>query len=349
VPLSLILIALMISALGTDAVETSFSRFFRYERTTETGLDAAVVPATNATSNVPPPFPTAKPSSSPSRQTPSYSSAVRRDSYGSLSAMMRWNTFSLVSDFGMESGARVEIVITNLTYTVFPAIYSSRHVPVVFTLYDTDQWRAYSVLRMRDMPLKSPTLLCHYPAAMRYTLTERNFHGRRDPLTGAVRVVFDVKRPSLYTLQVQVCGDASVYVAGHVKMVNRGFDNSLSQHLAVEEFGLIALYQGSESILRGVLSLGTNLCWCCDQASSSSTVSSHLCGSLKGIFAARPSRYLVCPRKPRFVDCSNWSDFMGPETRPCISGGAARENSGSLRQGEFPSRHFAWREVIKVH
>ncbi|KAJ0402843.1 hypothetical protein ATCC90586_004530 [Pythium insidiosum] len=150
-----------------DAVETAFARRFRYENSVQQPVadmiivdneDAELHANFSATS---PPPASARPAGKNSS-----SSAKRRTVdpratpvYGTMSSLVRWNTFSILSSFGMEVGGRVTIDISNLTYLSFPANVSTRQVPVVFTLYDIDQWRAYSVLQLREMPIKSPTLL----------------------------------------------------------------------------------------------------------------------------------------------------------------------------------------------
>ncbi|GLD96714.1 hypothetical protein PINS_up005397 [Pythium insidiosum] len=236
----------LLSVPVVDAVETTFARRFRYENSVQRPVAEMIVvdeedAELHANLSTSPP-----PATSHQSDKNTSGSTKRRivdpratTSYGAMSSLVRWNTFTILSSFGMEVGGRVTIDISNLTYLSFPANVSTRQVPVVFTLYDIDQWRAYSVLQLREMPIKSPTLLCHYPAAMRYTITERKFQLRES----SRRVFFDVIKPSLYTLQVQVCGDASVYVAGQASMVNIGFDGQLSEHLGVEELGLIPLYK----------------------------------------------------------------------------------------------------------
>lgn len=128
------------------------------------------------------------------------SAAPKYSSASGLAALTRWNTYSIVTEFGMERGARLELEVTSLTTTSAAA----SDVPVVFTLYDDAQWRVYTLLRLRDMPLRSPAVLCHYPSSARFALTPAT----RGSTTW--RRQFDVPHASLYTLQVQVCGDASV-------------------------------------------------------------------------------------------------------------------------------------------
>ncbi|TMW55685.1 hypothetical protein Poli38472_010567 [Pythium oligandrum] len=214
----MVLFAWLLSAPSIDALHVSFARFFRYENRAQ-----EVVKTTNITS------------SSGKNTTVKQGSAY---SYG-MGALIRWNTYSILSTFGIEAGGRVEFEVTNLTYVAFPPKYSSKRVPVVFTLYDNDQWRAYSVLQLRELPLRSPTILCHYPSMLRHTFTDQDFKSGNT----THRVVFDVTKSSQYTLQVQVCGDASVFVAGNAMMVNVGFDQQLSEHLPVEDLGRIPLYK----------------------------------------------------------------------------------------------------------
>jgi len=77
----------------------------------------------------------------------------------------------------------------------------------VFSLYDVDQWRAYAVLKLREVHVRSDFVLCHYPAAVRFAVPPA------DPNAALPWMVsFVVRKASQYTLQVQVCGDASVNV-----------------------------------------------------------------------------------------------------------------------------------------
>ncbi|KAG6595994.1 uncharacterized protein IUM83_14671 [Phytophthora cinnamomi] len=148
---------------------------------------------------------------------------------------LRWNTQSVIAGFGMERGARVELQVADLQAAGAGNI---TEVPVVFTLYDIDQWRAYAVLKLREVHIQSNYVLCHYPAALRFAVPPP------DPLAVLPWTVsFDVRKPSLYTLQAQVCGDASVNVTGRVSMVNLGYDGKLSEHLGVQELGLRPLYK----------------------------------------------------------------------------------------------------------
>jgi hypothetical protein len=111
---------------------------------------------------------------------------------------VRWNTKTLISGFGMEKGGMVELEIQQVTS------HNSTPVPVVFTLYNHDQWRVYSVLQLRDMPLRSPRILCHYPSYMRHTVLQVE-----DKLD---KIQVNIEDASLYTLQAQVCGDATVSI-----------------------------------------------------------------------------------------------------------------------------------------
>ncbi|RLN87139.1 hypothetical protein BBJ28_00011149 [Nothophytophthora sp. Chile5] len=151
---------------------------------------------------------------------------------------IRWNTHSLISAFGMEHGGRLELQVTDIYVDNANTTDMAVVAPVVFSLYDIEQWRAYSVLKLRDVPLRSDFVLCHYPSAVRFAVpppTEES--GLPWTLT------FDVSKPSLYTLQVQVCGEASVYVTGRASLVNVGYDGELSEHLGIEELGLRPLYK----------------------------------------------------------------------------------------------------------
>ncbi|KAE9101381.1 hypothetical protein PF005_g14545 [Phytophthora fragariae] len=148
---------------------------------------------------------------------------------------LRWNTQSVVAGFGVERGARVELQVTDLQVA---GANDATEVPVVFTLYDNDQWRAYAVLKLREVHIRSNFVLCHYPAAMRFTIPPPDSLAEL-PWT----LLFDVRKASQFTLQAQVCDDASVNVSGRVSMVNFGYDGALSEHLGVQELGLRPLYK----------------------------------------------------------------------------------------------------------
>ncbi|KAJ8576595.1 hypothetical protein ON010_g2611 [Phytophthora cinnamomi] len=167
---------------------------------------------------------------------------------------LRWNTQSVIAGFGMERGARVELQVADLQAAGAGNI---TEVPVVFTLYDIDQWRAYAVLKLREVHIQSNYVLCHYPAALRFAVPPP------DPLAVLPWTVsFDVRKPSLYTLQAQVCGDASVNVTGRVSMVNLGYDGKLSEHLGVQELGLRPLYKGTHNyLIFHCYEIANNLTW----------------------------------------------------------------------------------------
>jgi hypothetical protein len=134
---------------------------------------------------------------------------------GALAALMRWNTFSLVSAFGVERGGRVTVEVTRVATVAAggEGTAAAADVPVVFTLYDDEQWRVYSLLRLREMPLRSAAVLCHYPSSVRFALTPSSFADLGAATATPVwRRKFDVTKPSLYTLQAQVCGDASIEI-----------------------------------------------------------------------------------------------------------------------------------------
>lgn len=237
--LLLLLFAMLLLQTPTaHAVETLFEHRFRFERADDT--DAAAF--ANA------------------------SQAMQGVSFGGTGGGLftRWNTRTVVAQFGMEAGGRVDVDVRELA-SLSP---SQQHVPLVFTLYDNDQWRVYSVLQLREIPLRSPAILCHYPSSMRFAVTTGSDTEQKK---GKRKVSFVVPKASLYTLQMQVCGDASVYVKvllcptppsldiccmsspvalimfcqGFARMVNVGFDSRLSEHLGVEQLGLIPLYKGA--------------------------------------------------------------------------------------------------------
>ncbi|KAG6946202.1 hypothetical protein JG688_00016169 [Phytophthora aleatoria] len=146
---------------------------------------------------------------------------------------VRWNTRSVLPAFGMEQGARLELQVTDLQLFAANNSTLSSAVPVVFTLYDSDQWRAYAVIKLREVHIRSDFVLCHYPAVMRFAVPPAN---PEDALPWTL--TFDVRKSSQYTLQAQVCGFASVNVT-----VRESYDGTLSEHLGVEELGLRPLYK----------------------------------------------------------------------------------------------------------
>lgn len=174
------LVLLCASALlAAEAVETYFQHRFEYEDSDQRIVNASAAAAKKQ---------------------------KRADWTGSTESLVRWNTQTVISSFGMDPGARVEIEVLSLAY--HPSSHgldSSRQAPVVFTLYDNDQWRVYSVLQLREMALRNPTVLCHYPSCMRFAV--------RGGRASSQRVVFEVQKSSLYTLQMQVCGDSTVTVS----------------------------------------------------------------------------------------------------------------------------------------
>lgn len=119
---------------------------------------------------------------------------------GALAALSRWNTFSLVSEFGLERGARMTVELSRVA-----AGAADARTPVVLALLDDDQWRVFALLRLREMPLRSPAVLCHYPSSARFAVTPEAFDG-------AWKRRFDVTKASRYTLQALVCGDATVEI-----------------------------------------------------------------------------------------------------------------------------------------
>jgi hypothetical protein len=159
------------------AIESSFKHRFNYD----SSADAAFVNASQAMKGV---------------------------SFGGPAQLSRWNTHTIVSGFGMERGGRLELQVLKLQYPRQQQVeVSQAQIPVVFTLYDIDQWRVYSVLRLKDVPLRSPAILCHYPSAMRFAVTGDEMAAKR-----TTSIAFTVPKASQYTLQVQVCGEASVAI-----------------------------------------------------------------------------------------------------------------------------------------
>ncbi|KAG2526179.1 hypothetical protein BBO99_00004204 [Phytophthora kernoviae] len=142
---------------------------------------------------------------------------LHRDGQMAVGPRVRWNTQSIVSGFGMEQGAQLELQVTEFQATT---------------------WRAYSVLKLREVHIRSDYVLCHYPASMRFAVPPP---GQEGALPWTLK--FDVPQASLYTLQAQVCGAASVNITGSVNMVNVGYDGELSEHLGVQELGLRPLYK----------------------------------------------------------------------------------------------------------
>ncbi|KAF1323897.1 hypothetical protein FI667_g10169, partial [Globisporangium splendens] len=187
------------------AVETSFKHRFDYD----SSADAAFLNASQAMKGV---------------------------SFGGPAQLSRWNTHTIISGFGMERGGRLELQVLKLQYPKQQQVTANAHIPVVFTLYDIDQWRVYSVLKLKDVPLRSPAILCHYPSAMRFAVTG-------DEMEKTMSIAFTVQKASQYTLQAQACGEATVAIEGYAKMMNVGYDNRLSEHLGVEHLGLLPLYK----------------------------------------------------------------------------------------------------------
>lgn len=211
----LVTLALLLSPTHVRAIETIFQHRFERDRVydnDDTALNSTSVP-TGVTS---------------------------RDS-----SRQHWNTRTLVAQFGMEAGGRVDIGVLELS--VLPPAHTPRYpstkhrVPLVFTLLDADQWRAFSALQLRGVPLRAPAVLCHYPSVMRFAaMTNGGQEGasavggdsdggggddsRDDGDVAALNesvttkpwtrrtVSFVVQRSSQYTLQALVCGDASVRV-----------------------------------------------------------------------------------------------------------------------------------------
>ncbi|POM66004.1 Hypothetical protein PHPALM_18207 [Phytophthora palmivora] len=141
---------------------------------------------------------------------------------------VRWNTQSVISGFGMEKGARLELQVTDLHVIAGNNSTLASTVPVVFTLYDNDQWRAYAVIKLHEVHIRSDYVLCHFPAAMRYSVPPPD-PTEEIPWT----MFFDIQKSSRYTLQAQ----------GRANMVNLGYDGTLSEHLGVQELGLRPLYK----------------------------------------------------------------------------------------------------------
>lgn len=164
---------------ATEAVETYFQHRFEYEDSEQRIVNASAAAAKKQ---------------------------QHADWTASTDSLVRWNTQTVISSFGMDPGARVEIEVLSLAYhPLSNGAGSNRQASVVFTLYDNDQWRVYSVLQLREMALRSPTILCHYPSYMRFAV--------RGGRASSQRIVFEVQKSSLYTLQMQVCGDATVTVS----------------------------------------------------------------------------------------------------------------------------------------
>ncbi|KAL3660435.1 hypothetical protein V7S43_014588 [Phytophthora oleae] len=149
-----------------------------------------------------------------------------------------WNSQSVISGFGMEQGARLQLELTGLEVIPADDAIAASAVPVAFTLYDNDQWRGYAVIKLREVHIRSDFVLCHYPAAMRFVVPPPDQKAKLP-----WKVTFVIKKSSQYTLQAQVCVEASVNVTGHVSMVNLGYDGDLSEHLGVQELGLRPLYK----------------------------------------------------------------------------------------------------------
>lgn len=201
---ALLLCVLLAPCAVSDALVTPFAHRFRFEPSSSSDASLGLTSNQSATSY--------------------QGVATGAGGYngGALAALMRWNTFSLMSEFGIERGGRVIIEVTRVTSSSMSTSTVAADVPVVFTLYDDDQWRVYSLLRLREMPLRSAAVLCHYPSSVRFALIPSSFGELATTTSAPVwRRRFDVTKSSLYTLQTQVCGDASVEIEVRANQLSR--------------------------------------------------------------------------------------------------------------------------------
>ncbi|KAF0707632.1 hypothetical protein AaE_013522 [Aphanomyces astaci] len=139
----------------------------------------------------------------------------------------RWNSQCPVLEFGMEVGSEL--------------IFSVEHAdaPVTFSLFNYDQWAAYRSLLFDVMSLEGHketlAITCMHAATTRVVF---------DPNVDAPNTTFKIQiaTASQYTFQVASCTMQHNLVNASIAMVNLGSDYALSEHLGVEQLGLIPLY-----------------------------------------------------------------------------------------------------------
>ncbi|CAK4085321.1 unnamed protein product [Aphanomyces euteiches] len=139
----------------------------------------------------------------------------------------RWNTRSPIEEFGMEVGSEVILTVDHAD------------APVTFSLYNYRQWELYRSLVFDVTSLEgykeSLALTCFHPSTARIV-----FNPAKDAPNTTYKL--QIGLASQYTLQVQSCTSENNQVNASISMVNMGWDNTLSEHMGVEELGLIPIY-----------------------------------------------------------------------------------------------------------
>ncbi|EQC29425.1 hypothetical protein SDRG_12888 [Saprolegnia diclina VS20] len=139
----------------------------------------------------------------------------------------RWNTYSAVQEFAMDAGGEVLISGVSATH------------PISFSLYTYEQWDVYRslVFQITSMAAYDETmaLTCMYPAAARIS-----FDPKRSNASATIRIPITVA--SQYTLQIESCLPAYNLVQAKVVMRNVAYDGSVTEHLGVDQLGLLPVY-----------------------------------------------------------------------------------------------------------
>ncbi|OQS00087.1 hypothetical protein THRCLA_06242 [Thraustotheca clavata] len=138
----------------------------------------------------------------------------------------RWNTFSAVQEFGMEKDGELEITVLHADH------------PISFSLYTYEQWDIYRslVFEITTMGAYDETmaLTCMYPSEVRIPFDPR--------ATNESIFTYKITSPSQYTLQIESCTPTYNFVQAHVVMKNIASDGTLSEHLGIDQLGLVPLY-----------------------------------------------------------------------------------------------------------
>ncbi|KDO34354.1 hypothetical protein SPRG_01490 [Saprolegnia parasitica CBS 223.65] len=141
----------------------------------------------------------------------------------------RWNTYSAVQEFAMDAGG--EVLISGV---------SASH-PISFSLYTYEQWDVYRslVFQITSMAAYDETmaLTCMYPAAARIP-----FDPRRTKNASAMSIRIPITVASQYTLQIESCMPAYNLVQAKVVMRNVAYDGRVTEHLGVDQLGLLPVY-----------------------------------------------------------------------------------------------------------
>ncbi|ETW04958.1 hypothetical protein, variant 11 [Aphanomyces invadans] len=160
------------------------------------------------------------------------------------SMVVRWNSQCPVQEFGMEVGAEVVITVEHA------------EAPVAFSLFNYEQWATYRslVFDVASLEAYKETLAitCMHAATTRVMF---------DPTVDALNTTYKIQiaASSQYTFQVESCTMQNNFVNASISMVNLGWDNELSEHMGVEQLGLIPLYK----VVTAMYALGT-VAWLAD-------------------------------------------------------------------------------------